>query len=183
MVDTESVRRLGGARGGRPFSDAIRTIDLGICMATHQGSRELRRRRRCVCARGQAPSGNIVEVLRRNCDNRFTPPGLGPRAPLTDIIVHGLDISVPIHRVIAVPCEASNAALDFLMTPRAGRAFVTRAHLTGLRFESTAGSWSAGNGPVVAGPSASLLLAITGRRSGLDAMTGDGADELRSRIT
>ena len=35
----------------------------------------------------------------RSCvkaDSRFTPPGLGPQAPLTDVVVHGQDIRRPL---------------------------------------------------------------------------------------
>ncbi|MBB2922205.1 maleylpyruvate isomerase family mycothiol-dependent enzyme [Cellulomonas cellasea] len=38
------------------------------------------------------PFAEIVEVLHRKADARFTPPGSGPEAPLLDVLVHGLDI-------------------------------------------------------------------------------------------
>lgn len=48
--------------------------------------------------RGQArrPMTELVEVLRRKAGSRFTPPGAGPEAPLTDLLVHGSDLRWPL---------------------------------------------------------------------------------------
>lgn len=37
------------------------------------------------------PVDELVEVLRRRAGSRSTPPGAGPEAPLTDLLVHGCD--------------------------------------------------------------------------------------------
>jgi hypothetical protein len=42
-------------------------------------------------------------------------------------------------------------------------------------------AWSAGAGPEVTGPLASIILAITGRQSALDDLSGKGLDTLRAR--
>jgi hypothetical protein len=43
-------------------------------------------------------------------------------------------------------------------------------------------AWSVGNGPEIRGPVVALLLLLTGRRAGLDEVTGDGADALRQEL-
>jgi TfoX/Sxy family transcriptional regulator of competence genes len=47
---------------------------------------------RLACRQAQRPFGEMIDILRRKADKRFTPPGSGPEAPLTDLLVHGLDI-------------------------------------------------------------------------------------------
>jgi hypothetical protein len=42
--------------------------------------------------------------------------------------------------------------------------------------------WSHGSGPEVSGPGVSLLMAMTGRRTALDDLKGDGAAILASRM-
>lgn len=136
------------------------------------------------------PTATLVGALRDNAQHRFTPPGLGPMAPLTDIVVHGLDIRVPLGMDAATPDGVPPAApaattevLDFLMTARATRGFIPKGRVDGLSFASTDTGWSHGTGPAVRGPAPSLALAITGRQAGLDALDGDGVGELRRRIT
>jgi uncharacterized protein (TIGR03083 family) len=130
----------------------------------------------------RAPTASLVATLRANVDNRFTPPGFGPEAPLTDIVVHGLDIGVPIGRSPVVPGETATAILGFLVSPKATRGFVPKGLTAGLRFSGSDVDWAAGSGPSVSGPVASLVLTMTGRRAGLDGLGGDGLDELRRRL-
>jgi uncharacterized protein (TIGR03083 family) len=131
-------------------------------------------------AAAQPPSA-FVATLRANADSHFTPPGLGPGAPLSDTVIHGLDIGVPVGRKPALPAEAAKAVLDFL-AHKAVKPFVPKGLLTGLRFESTDLAWTAGSGPTVAGPAESLILVMTGRRAGLDGLSGEGLAELRRRL-
>lgn len=53
----------------------------------------------------------------------------------------------------------------------------------GLTLRATDLDWKAGSGPEVARPLASIILAITGRRAGLDDLSGDGVASLRGRVT
>lgn len=45
---------------------------------------------------GARPPEEIIADLRANANHRFTPPGSGPEAPLTDCIIHAQDMLVPI---------------------------------------------------------------------------------------
>src|SRR3954471_15481012 len=38
----------------------------------------------------------LVSEIRRFAESRFAPPGMGPGAPLTDVLVHGQDIRIPL---------------------------------------------------------------------------------------
>jgi Mycothiol maleylpyruvate isomerase N-terminal domain len=51
----------------------------------------------------------------------------------------------------------------------------------GLTLRASDVAWSAGAGSEVTGPLASIILAITGRQSALDDLSGKGLDTLRSR--
>jgi hypothetical protein len=121
--------------------------------------------------------------LHREASNRFTPPGFGPEAPLTDSVIHGYDIAIPTYRSFEVPEGTSNLVLDFLVSKKAERAFTRPGVVTGLRIESSDGTWSYGAGSLVRGPTRSLLLALTGRSSGFTALEGDGVHALRSRFS
>jgi uncharacterized protein (TIGR03083 family) len=134
-------------------------------------------------AREQArrPFGELTEVLRRKADSRFTPPGSGPEAPLTDLLVHGLDIRRPLGLPRDIPGERLHKSLTFV-TAAPGGAVVAKGTLDGLRFEAKDIDWAHGGGPTVRGDAEALLLAITGRTIALDHLSGDGVPTLRSRL-
>jgi uncharacterized protein (TIGR03083 family) len=120
-------------------------------------------------------------VLRSKAGSRFTPPGSGPEAPLTDLVVHGLDVRRPLGLPREIPAERLRTALAFAVASPVGGAATKRA-LGGLRFEAEDLDWSSGSGPVVRGPADELLLAVTGRTTALDSLGGDGLPLLRSRL-
>ncbi|MBI3687158.1 MAG: maleylpyruvate isomerase family mycothiol-dependent enzyme [Actinobacteria bacterium] len=127
-------------------------------------------------------TAELAEVLRRRADDRRTLPGTGPEAPLTDLVVHGLDVRVPLGLHAEVPADQARVVLDFLTTTPA-RGFVPKGRLAGLRFEATDLGWARGTGALVRGPVVALVLAITGRGAGLADLTGDGVPVLRERIS
>lgn len=129
------------------------------------------------------PVPELAATIRANAQSRFTPPGLGAHAPLTDVVVHTLDMRVPLGLPGDGPAkEAINEILEFLMTPKAARGFLPKDRVPGLSYESTDTGWTGGNGPLVRGPAASLALALTGRTAGLDSLDGEGLPELRRRL-
>lgn len=127
------------------------------------------------------PFEEIVDVLRRRAGSRFTPPGSGPEAPLTDLLVHGLDIRWPLGLGRRVPEERLHTSLTFL-TSRSARGLVAPGTLDGLRFEADDVGWTHGDGPTVSGPAEALLLVLTGRGAALGALAGDGLPALRARL-
>jgi uncharacterized protein (TIGR03083 family) len=134
-------------------------------------------------AREQArrPFGELTEVLRRKADSRFTPPGSGPEAPLTDLLVHGLDIRWPLGLPRDIPEERLHKSLAFLTAAPVG-AVVAKGTLDGFRFEANDIDWAHGSGPVVSGDAEAILLAITGRTTALGHLSGDGVPTLRGRL-
>jgi uncharacterized protein (TIGR03083 family) len=123
----------------------------------------------------------LIATLRANADKKFTPPGAGPEAPLTDITVHTSDIRRPLNAPALVPGNRAEAILDFLAKSKA-QGFVAKGRLEGLRFEATDLDWNSGNeGPLVRGPAEALILAMSGRNVALADLEGDGVATLRSR--
>jgi uncharacterized protein (TIGR03083 family) len=130
----------------------------------------------------QRPFDEMIELLRRKADKRFTPPGAGPEAPLTDLLVHGLDIRWPLGLAHQIPAARLQKSLTFLTTP-AGRGLVPRGALDGLRLEASDVDWAHGSGPSVIGDAEALLLAMTGRPAALGHLAGDGVATLRGRLS
>jgi uncharacterized protein (TIGR03083 family) len=126
------------------------------------------------------PFAENVDVLRRKADVRFTPPGAGPEAPLTDALVHALDIRRPLGLHRDVPEDCVRTALAHLMTAPSG--VVPKGVLQGLRFEATDLDWAHGEGPVVRDSVDDLLLLCTGRVVALETATGEGVSVLRGRL-
>ena len=160
----------------------LSTPALVVRMLRHRGSFDRVSEAFVREARDEDPA-SIVATLRANAEHRFTPPTLGPEAPLTDIVVHTLDMRLPLG---AGPDpgrpQAVDVVLGFLVTPAATRGFVPRGRTAGLSFASSDTGWRHGQGPPVQGPGSSLALAITGRRAGLEDLEGDGVAELARRI-
>lgn len=135
-------------------------------------------------ARADARSNaELVAILRSNAEDRFTPPGFGPEAPLTDIVVHSQDICEPLGIVRAIDDEPAAVILDMLASPKASRGFVRKDLLDGLRLTATDTGWTHGEGAEVSGTAASLIMTISGRRVAEDQLSGGGAAMLRSRLS
>jgi len=127
------------------------------------------------------PTGDLVTALRQRADTRASPPVTGPRAPLTDVLVHAGDIRLPLGLAHDPAERGVRAALDFVTTGRPV-GFVLRGRLTGLRLvaEDLDASW--GTGPVVAGRGIDLLMAACGRSAVIDRLHGEAAGVLADRL-
>ncbi|MEJ7583162.1 MAG: hypothetical protein WKF43_03560 [Acidimicrobiales bacterium] len=114
--------------------------------------------------------------------NRRAAPGIGPRGPLTDTIVHGADITEPLGLAPTDHRESHLAeALDFALGVNS--VFRSRARAEGLRLVATDIDWSAGTGPEVAGSALDVLSALCGRPAAAARLAGDGAGLLIERTT
>jgi uncharacterized protein (TIGR03083 family) len=124
------------------------------------------------------PVHEYARRLRAMAGSRKKAPGVSHLEPLIDVLVHGQDIAIPLGRTRLVPAEAAMAAADRvwpdLFPWRPGR------KLSGFRFAATDCTWSAGEGTLVEGPIAALLLLLTGRNAALSQLSGPGAAELGS---
>jgi uncharacterized protein (TIGR03083 family) len=124
----------------------------------------------------------LVALLRDRADAQWGPPGFGPLAPLTDLLVHGVDLRRPLGIAHAPDPDALRTSLDFVVSPKAGLGFTQRKHQRALRHEAGDVDWAHGDGPLVRGPAQSLLAVLCNRPAPLEDLTGDGVDLLRSRL-
>ena len=129
--------------------------------------------------RARLPTATLVTDLREHAEDRFTPPGMDWHAPLTDLLVHRLDITVPLGLDHGRSPDPWADALDLLVSRNAATAFLPRG-LPRLTYTATDIGWSRGSGSRVEGPAEALALAITRRPVRLDRLAGPGADELRT---
>lgn len=104
-----------------------------------------------------------------------------PPAPLAtrlvEMVVHGEDVRRPlgIVRTYAPAAVAGALALQVRTSTSFGGA---RETVAGLRLSATDTGLVVGSGPEVRGTALALLLAISGRPPGDDALTGPGAGAL-----
>lgn len=124
-------------------------------------------------------TGELVAELRLAANTTKRPPGTSKLDPLADVIVHTLDITVPLGIEWTAPPDAAIAAAERLAVT--GGLLMNAKHVRGLRLEATNVDWSRGDGPVVRGPMELLLLLMAGRRIPLTGLEGDGVDALRER--
>lgn len=127
------------------------------------------------------PPDRLVAQIRAMAGSRRTAPGITRLEPLTDVLVHGQDIAVPLDRPRTMPVDAAVAAATRVWTCRwpMSLAFRAQSRLRGLRLEASDVDWSVGEGAPVQGPVEALLLLLTGRRSAaLPRLTGAGAARL-----
>ena len=132
--------------------------------------------------RAQAPTAELVNTLRSRADERLSPPVVGPRAGLADLLIHGADIRLPLGIADAPDSERVVAVMDFL-TGRTGTVFVSRKGLRGIALHDDDSGRSWGDGDAVHGPGWAIMLAVCGRAVALAHLDGPGLDLLTSRIT
>lgn len=153
---------------------------FGVTMVRYRG--DFDRTNEHITRRTRIEHGDhLPELLAANADSTFTPPGKGPLAPLTDILVHGQDIRRPLGLDYAIPSHRQIAVLDFLTGYTGDTPFSTPTD--GVRWQATDLDWSQGDGPLVEGPATSLMLILTGRRCGLADTTGPGTELLAGQMS
>jgi uncharacterized protein (TIGR03083 family) len=130
----------------------------------------------------QRSNAELVELLRANAENRFKPPGFGPEAPLSDVVIHGQDIRRPLGLPTEVDADHASVVLDLLVSKQATKGFVDKGRFDGLELQATDTGWSYGQGAAVHGPAAALLSAMAGRRAVLAELSGDGVALLDARL-
>lgn len=128
------------------------------------------------------PTAELTGLLRRYAESKTTPPRSGYDPILADLVLHDLDVRIPLGIAREVPEEGLAVTfyhLAFVASP--GYAVGTR--LRNLRFETTDTGWTFGTGPVVRGSAEAVVMAMSGRTAGWANLTGDGAEVLRQRIS
>jgi uncharacterized protein (TIGR03083 family) len=107
------------------------------------------------------PAGELVGNLRSEVMRRWTPPGGGYHRALNHVVIHGLDVTVPLGVPRRCPDETIRVILDDLTGGGGHARFGTE--IEGRRLEASDLDWSHGSGSVLRGEAADLALAICGR--------------------
>jgi uncharacterized protein (TIGR03083 family) len=115
---------------------------------------------------------------------RLRPQGLattfGGRLALLDVTIHHQDIRRPLGLSRTIPVERLRCVLsDSLRSPELPGWHLAR----GVRLAPTDLDWSHGSGPDVTGPAEAVLMAVAGRRSALEELTGPGQPVLAGRLS
>ncbi len=97
---------------------------------------------------------------------------------LVDAVCHSMDIRRPLALNREAPEDTLIEVADNL---KKTLLIGTKKRTAGLRFVATDAAWSTGDGPSVEGPLEALILAMAGRRAGLDDLAGEGVAVLSSR--
>ena len=127
---------------------------------------------------GKEPPEDLLKRLRENASSQTVPPMTKPADLLSDTLIHTQDIRRPLGKPRDVPPERLRLALDDM---KAVGFMGNKKRIAGLKLAATDLDWTCGDGAEVCGPGEALLLAMTGRRSVLDELTGDGVATLRAR--
>ncbi|WP_165521737.1 maleylpyruvate isomerase family mycothiol-dependent enzyme [Micromonospora zingiberis] len=127
------------------------------------------------------PIEEIVARLRRNSASRTTIPRSGYDPVLTDLLLHDLDVRVPLGLDRDTPEQRLRVAFRHL-TEQPSPGYALGDRLRGLRLEATDTGWVHGTGPAVRGRADALLLGIGGRPWAFDHLAGDGVPLLRARV-
>ncbi|MBM0227246.1 maleylpyruvate isomerase family mycothiol-dependent enzyme [Micromonospora sp. ATA51] len=118
--------------------------------------------------------------LRGMVGSRRKAPGVTRLEPLLDVLVHGQDIALPLGRSRPMPMDAAATAATRVWTM--GWPFHARRRLDGFELVAVDHAWSVGRGPQVEGPTAAILLLLTGRYAVLPELSGPGAPDLTARL-
>lgn len=135
------------------------------------------RNERWVAARRHRDRSTVLAEYRATT-RRLAVPAAELRYALIEVVIHGYDIAWPLNRTIEVPAAGLVLVADTCR--RTGLFLGARQRCAGLALRANDVDWSAGSGPEVAGPLASIVMAIMGRPSGLDGLTGPGLARLRA---
>jgi uncharacterized protein (TIGR03083 family) len=131
-----------------------------------------------ACRHAQLPTERIVAEIRERIGVWRPLPTVSYRESAIDYLVHLQDIAIPLGREPAMPVDVAAVAAERVW--RSSRMFHARRRFVGYRFVATDVEWSAGQGREVTGPVRAILLLLTGRRAGLDRLTGPGAAAVRA---
>jgi uncharacterized protein (TIGR03083 family) len=137
-----------------------------------------------ACRRAAAmPTERIIAEIRDMIGSRRHNIGVTYLETLTDILVHGQDIAIPLGRRHDMPPRAAAVAASRVLSMRWPPPFASARKVAGFRLTATHTSWSVGEGPQVQGPMGAILLVCAGRLAALPQLSGEGAPGLAARLS
>lgn len=122
--------------------------------------------------------GELVRRLKARTTTTNRPPA-PVMVMLGEIVVHGDDIRRPLGLTHRSPEAALFAVAD--NWKNSNLLIGAKRRIFGLRLRATDADWSHGDGPEVAGPMQSLILAMVGRPGAYGDLSGDGVSMLKTR--
>jgi uncharacterized protein (TIGR03083 family) len=137
-----------------------------------------------ACLRAMAlPTRQIIAEIRGMAGSRRHNIGVTYLETLTDILVHGQDIAIPLGRRHDMPPPAAARAASRLLSMRWPPPPPASRRLAHYRLTATDTPWSAGEGPEVSAAMSAILLVCAGRLAVLPRLSGEGADDLAARLS
>ena len=135
-------------------------------------------------SRAGLPVEQLVADIRAMVGSRRHNFGVTSLETLTDILVHGQDMAIPLRRELTMPPEPTAAAATRVWSYGGkGMAKVfADVPVRGFRLTATDVPWSVGHGPEIHGTISTILLLLTGRLTALSRLDGGGAEERRKRL-
>jgi hypothetical protein len=109
----------------------------------------------------ELPVAELVSNLRSEVMQQWTPPGGGYHGALNHVVIHGLDVTVPLGVRRRSPDQTIRIILGDL-TAGGGHAHFGTS-IAGRRLTATDLDWSFGSGPLLRGQAGDLALAMCGR--------------------
>jgi uncharacterized protein (TIGR03083 family) len=134
-----------------------------------------------ACRRAAQPTEQIIAQIRATAGSRRHHIGVTYLETLTDILVHGQDIAIPLGRRHDMPPQAAAVAASRVLSMRWPPPLPAVRNVAGFRLTATDISWSAGEGPEVKGAMGAILLVCAGRLAALPRLSGEGARDLAAR--
>lgn len=119
---------------------------------------------------------DLVGNLRDEALHRWTPPGEGQRGALNHVVIHALDITVPLGEPRSASDAATRLVLNDLTEGGAHAHFST--DIGGRNLKATDIDWSFGTGPSLSGTAGDLILHISGRSVSADRLRGNPLTKL-----
>jgi len=116
------------------------------------------------------PTGTLVDSLREEAMHHWTPPGGDDIGALNHVVIHGLDITVPLGRGRR-PDEALRRVLEDLTT--GGTHLHFGVGLDGVHLRATDMDWRFGSGHTISGAAGHLALLLCGRALPAGRVDGD----------
>ena len=117
------------------------------------------------------PTGELVANLRSDVMQRWTPPGGGYHGALNHVVIHGLDVTVPLGVPRRAPDDTIRVVLDDLTAGGVHERFGTG--IDGRTLQATDLDWSYGSGPPLRGKAEDLALVLCGRTLPAGRIDGD----------
>ena len=152
---------------------AVREVIAHMTMAARYSEEEfMAELRRCdfdfsrlsneIAARdAERRASELMASLRAEVMQHWTPPGGGWHGALNHVVIHGLNVTVP----LGVPRRSPDAAIRVVLDDLTGGGVQTHcgASVEGRSLQAPDLTWSYGSGPVLRGPAEYLALVLRGR--------------------